>query len=103
MLNIFGMGILNAHDKVKVYLKGGFNINLVVGGEKSVNISYTSVTKGVRNGTIPVDGSSKGEKKIGMYGDYYSLNGGLGLNAGNHKLEFLYIRPLCSTPTMRSK
>ena len=29
MLNIFGMGILNAHDKVKVYLKGGFNINLV--------------------------------------------------------------------------
>jgi hypothetical protein len=93
MLNIFGMGVLNAHDKVKVYVKGGFNTNLVVGGEKSVNIAYTSVTKGVRNGTIPVDGSSQGVKKIEMNGAYYSLNGGLGLNAGNHKLEFLYYTP----------
>jgi hypothetical protein len=93
MLNIFGIGILNAHDKVKVYVKGGFNTNLVIGGEKSVNTAYTSVTKGVRNGNIPVDGSSEGVKKIEMNGAYYSLNGGLGINTGNHKLEFLYYTP----------
>ena len=93
MLNIYGIGILNPHDKVKFYLKGGFNTNLVLGGKNSIDVAYSSVTKGVRNGNVPVDGSSQGVKGIRMHGVYYNLDGGAGLNYGSHKFEFLYYTP----------
>jgi len=103
MVNLYGMGILNPHNKVTVYLKGGFNTNFILGSKNSIDIAYTSQTKGVRNGNVPVEGSSEGVKRIPTYGLYYNLNGGIGLNAGNHKLEFIYYTPGVLDPVYKFK
>lgn len=103
MLNLYAMGILNPHNKAKIYLKGGFNINLILGGSKSIDIAYTSVTKGVRNGNVPVEGSSEGVKQVPTYGMYFNLNGGPGVKAGNHKLEFLFYTPGVLEPVYKFK
>ena len=93
MINLYGLAFLNPHDKVKVYLKAGFNTNFVFGSDNSINITYSSTTKGVRNGNVPVEGSSEGVGRLETLGKYYNINGGLGLNTGAHKLEFLYYTP----------
>jgi hypothetical protein len=99
MVDLFGMYFINPLDKVKVYLKAGFNTNIAIDKENDIDIYYTSATTGVRNGNIPISATANGRRRIDTRKLYYNIHGGLGLNAGSHKLEFTYYTPgVLNTP-----
>ncbi|MBL7698619.1 MAG: hypothetical protein JNK79_10680 [Chitinophagaceae bacterium] len=93
MLDLFGMYFVNPLNKVKVYVKGGFNTNIGLNSRNEIYVDYASRTTGVRNGTIAIDDSETGQVIIATRKLYFNIHGGLGLNSGKHKVEFNYYTP----------
>lgn len=93
MLDVFGMYFINPLNKVRVYFKGGFNTNIAIKSDNDIYIDYTATTTGVRNGTIPINQTDEGQSVIPTRKLYFNIHGGLGVNAGKHKLEFNYYTP----------
>ena len=87
------MYILNPHNKVKTYLKAGFNTNLSIEKTRGIYITYSSTNRSVRNGNPPQDWTDEGTKQIPLQKNYYNIHAGGGLNFNNHKLEFTYYTP----------
>lgn len=93
MLDVFGMYFVNPLSKVKIYIKGGFNTNIGIRSDNEIYIDYDATTTGVRNGNIPINDSETGEVVILTRKLYFNIHGGLGVNAGKHKVEFNYYTP----------
>ena len=92
-IDLYGMYILNPHNKVKTYLKAGFNTNLSIEKTRGIYITYSSTNRSVRNGNPPQDWTDEGTKQIPLQKNYYNIHAGGGLNFNNHKLEFTYYTP----------
>lgn len=93
MIDLYGMYIVNPHNKVKAYLKAGFNTNFSIEKNSVIHISYTSSNRSVRNGNPPQDWTDQGVKIIPLRKTYYNAYAGGGVNFNNHKLEFKYFTP----------
>lgn len=101
MVDLFAMYFVNPLDKVKFYLKAGFNTNVSLDKENDIYVRYTSQTTGVRNGNIPINESEEGVTAIDTRKLYYNIHGGIGFNKGNHKLEANYYTPgVLNTPLL---
>lgn len=93
MIDLYGMYILNPHDRLKTYLKAGFNTNLSIDKTRGISVTYTSTNRSVRNGNPPQDWTDQGVKQISFQKNYYNIHAGGGVNFDNHKLEFAYYTP----------
>lgn len=101
MIDLFGMYVINPLDKVRIYLKAGFNTNISLDKENDIYIRYTGHSTGIRAGSALIDESEEGLKTIDTRKLYYNIHGGLGLNAGKHKIEANYYTPgVLNTPLL---
>ena len=92
LTNIYVEYLINPQSKLKFYLKGGLNYNLLLSNDPYIYISDSSSSTGVRNGNIPTGGTSKEEnqKFLKLRTKYPSILTAAGIVKGRNKLEFCY-------------